>query len=98
MGHEQSWRKEGTMAEETTQRQAEEKFADWLAGLMPKEQVKGATVLSVLTVPMKDVVELFKKRFTEYSQATALENKFPNLANGVPVWEVKWDQEKSKVE
>jgi hypothetical protein len=86
------------MSEQTMQRQAEEKFADWLPGLMPKEQVKGATVLSVLTVPMKDVVELFKKRFTEYSQATGLENKFPSFTNGVPVWEGKWDDENSKVE
>jgi hypothetical protein len=86
------------MSEQTMQRHAEEKFADWLPGLLVKEQLKGATVLSVLTVPMKDVVELFKKRFPEYSQATGLENKFPSLANGVPVWEAKWDHEKGKVE
>ena len=83
---------------QTMQWHAEEKFAAWLTGLMPKEQVKGATVLSVLTVPMKDVVELFKKRFPEYSQAKGLENKFPSLANGVPVWDAKWDHEKTKVE
>ena len=80
------------------QKNAETAFANWLPGLLVKEQLKGATVLSVLTVSMKDVVELFKKRFPEYSQAMGLENKFPSLANGVPVWEAKWDHEKGKVE
>ena len=84
------------------QSEAEAAFGHWLPGLLPKAQVIGTgadpTVASVLIVTMREVLELFTKRFPEYSQAKGLENKFPSLANGVPVWEAKWDHEKGKVE
>jgi hypothetical protein len=89
------------MLEPTEQRHAEETFANWLPSLLPKEQATGTgadkTVVSVLTVTMREVLELFIKRFPKYSRATGLENKFPGFRNGVPVSEAKWDREKSKV-